>query len=101
MNTLTVTRHGETRMRQRGFRNVDLEVILTHGTDIGHNRIMLKRRDAAKRISELKKEIAMYERLTDKTIVVSENHLVTAYHQAAPVRLPKHQGVHPKRPPSV
>ena len=40
-------------MHQRGFRNADLEVILTYGTNIGHDRIMLKRRDAKKLVGEL------------------------------------------------
>lgn len=43
MTSLTITRHGEVRMSQRCIRQTDLEVILAHGTEVGRNRIMLKR----------------------------------------------------------
>ena len=106
------TRHAEVRMSQRGFRKNDVKVILTHGTDIGRNRIMLlrrdavevirkikkqiaelgrsrtllKERDAAEAIRALKKQIAHIERLTGKVVVVVEGVLVTAYHQTTPIR---------------
>ena len=48
MTRLTITRHGEIRMSQRGIRKTDLEVLLNHGTEISRDRIMLKKRDAAK-----------------------------------------------------
>ena len=86
MTDLTITRHGHVRMSQRGIRQADLEVILMHGTDIGRNRIMLKRRDAAEAIRTLKKQITNIERLTDKVLVVEDGRLVTAYHQSTPVR---------------
>ena len=81
MTTLIMTRHGETRLSQRGFRKTDLEVLLAHGTDIGRNRIMLRRRDAAELIRDLKQQIAKIERLTDKVLIVVEGRIVTAYHQ--------------------
>ena len=31
MTGLTITRHGEIRMSQRGIREIDLEVLLTYG----------------------------------------------------------------------
>ena len=86
MTALTITRHGETRMSQRGIREIDLDVLLAHGTEIGRGRIMLKKRDAAKVIQNLKKQIANIERLTDKVLVVTGGHLITAYHQESPIR---------------
>ena len=86
MTTLTITRHGETRMSQRGIRETDLEVLLAHGTEIARDRIMLKKRDAARVIRDLKKKITNIERLTDKVFVVADGHLITAYHQASPIR---------------
>ena len=87
MTNLTITHHGETRMSQRGIRETDLDVLLTHGTDIGRDRIMLMQRDAAKVIRALKKQIANVERLTNKVLVVVDGHLITAYHQTTPIRL--------------
>ncbi len=86
MTALPITRHGQSRMQQRGIRLADLDVLLTHGTDIGRDRIMLRTRDAAKIIRSLKKQIAKIERLTDKVLVVPEGELVTAYHQTDPIR---------------
>ena len=86
MAALSITRHARSRMSQRGIRETDLEVILTHGTEIGRDRIMLKKRDAAKVIQDLKKQIANVERLTDKVLVVEEGQLITAYHQTTSIR---------------
>lgn len=66
----------------------DLEVLLAHGTDIGRDRIMLRRRDAARLIRSLKKEISKIERLTGKVLVIADGQLVTAYHPSTPTRPP-------------
>ncbi len=86
MTDLTITRHSETRMAQRGIRETDLTILLTHGAEIGRNRIMLRKRDAADEIRSLKKRIADLERLKNKVLVVSDSLLVTAYHQTKPIR---------------
>lgn len=54
---------------------------MVYGTDIGEERIMLKKRDAADAIHRLKKEMAAIERLTGKVAVVADGRLVTTYHQ--------------------
>ena len=96
MTALTITRHGEARMSQRGIRKSDLEVLLLHGTDIGRDRIMLRKRDAAKLVRNLKKQIAEIERLTDKVLIVADGKLVTVYHQATPIR-PSFPGIRQPR----
>ena len=80
MTDLTITRHAETRMSQRGIRESDLDILLAHGTEIGPGRIALRKRDAQETIRRLKKRIANIERLTGKVLVVTEGRLVTAYH---------------------
>ena len=89
MTSLAITRHAEARMSQRGIRETDLDFLLVHGTDMGADRIMLMKRDAAKAIRDLKKRIADVERLTGKVIVVAEGCLVTAYHEAGRTRRPR------------
>lgn len=86
MIDLNISRHGNVRMAQRGIRGADLEDILAYGTDIGRNRIMLRKRDAAEAVRTLKRQIANIERLTDKVLVVADGQLVTAYHQSTPIR---------------
>ena len=85
MTDLTITRHGEIRMSKRGIRETDVKVLQIHGTKIGQDRIMLKKRDAAKAIQALKKQIAHIERLKGKVIVVANGHLITAYHRTKPI----------------
>ena len=86
MTGLLITRHGEARMSQRGIRKADLDLILAHGSDIGRDRIVLIKRDAAKAIQTLKQQIARIERLTDKVLVVEDGRLVTTYHPTRPIR---------------
>ncbi len=73
-------------MSQRGIRKTDLDLLLAHGTDISRDRIMLRKRDAAELIRNLKRLIANIERMTDKVLVVADGQLVTAYHQTTPIR---------------
>ena len=97
MNNLHITRHAETRMSQRGLRKSDLDVILALGTGIGRDRIMLMKQDAVKEIESLKKQIANIERLTGKVLVVSDGHLVTAYHETGRSRPPKRRAARRRR----
>ena len=82
MSGLAITRHGASRMAQRGIRKRDLDLLMTYGSEISADRIMLRNRDAALAIEEHKKRIAAIERLKGKVIVVADGGLVTTYHQA-------------------
>ncbi|MDE2824248.1 MAG: DUF4258 domain-containing protein [Chloroflexota bacterium] len=97
MTSVFITRHGQARLSQRGIRQTDLDLVLAHGTEIGCDRIMLMARDAAKLIRARKQEIAKIERLTGKVLVVSNGHLVTAYHQTTPSRPSRRRSKHRRR----
>lgn len=86
MTSVLVTRHAHARLSKRGIREADVDLVLTHGTEVGQDRIMLMAKDAANLIRARKREIAKIERLTGKVLVVSDGHLITAYHQARPSR---------------
>ena len=86
MTGIAVTRHGAARLSQRGIRRSDLDILLAHGAETGPHRFMLRRRDAAKVICDLKRQIARLERLAGKEVVVADGRLVTAYHRARPIR---------------
>ena len=86
MKEIRITRHGEIRMAQRGINGSDLELVLTLGTKVGRDRIMLKKRVAAETVQTLKNLIAQVERAKGKLFVVKEGRLVTAYHQTKPIR---------------
>jgi hypothetical protein len=100
MITLHPCLHGQARLRQRGFRSNDHELIFTHGKAINDNEIVmpetvaaheialrqqkidtLKRRGVASNaeIVALKREIHQFERIRNRKIVVDRDVLVTAY----------------------
>ena len=89
MTSLDITRHGEARMSQRGFRRSDLDVLLALATEMGGDRLMLRARDADRAIAELKRRMAMLQRLRNTVLVISEGSLVTAYHQTTSVQPPR------------
>ena len=89
MTRIPTTKHAQARMRQRGLRKTDPELILEYGTEIGQDRIMLREQDADKAIQSRKREIAILERLKNKVVVVSDGRLITAYHATAAFR-PSH-----------
>ena len=56
MSTLILSRHAETRLRQRGMRSSDPGFILRCGSEIGgdiHDVYFLKRKDAKREIGRL------------------------------------------------
>ena len=57
---------------------------------------MLKYRDTAALIRNLKKQIANVEHLIDKILIVADGQLITTYHQTASIRPPT---VGPQGPP--
>lgn len=108
MNTLVLSRHAETRMRQRGMRPSDLELVWRYGSAIGdddHEVYFLKHKDAQGEIDRLngeirrqtraqgpsahmdrerethhlKLEIHMLERLRGRKLVVAGGTVVTCY----------------------
>lgn len=86
MTGIAITRHGEARMSQRGIRRSDLDTLLAHGAEVSPDRFMLRKRDAARLIRGLRKQISALERLTGKEAVVADGRLVTVYHRTKPDR---------------
>ena len=79
MNDVIATRHGETRMRQRGMRNGDADLILACGTQVEDETWLLRERDVCRKIEALKREIRALERLKNHKVVVRDGRIVTAY----------------------
>ena len=63
MNNFISTRHGATRMRQRGMKNGDVALILAHATQVDNETWMLLERDANHAIKNRKQELQALERL--------------------------------------
>lgn len=78
-NLLHVSEHSRIRMKQRGLRPEDVDFIVRHGTRCGDKQY-LSRSDVNWLINEAKQTIARASRLKGKTVVVSDDTIVTVYH---------------------
>jgi len=79
MNTLTISKHAEIRMRQRGLRCSDLDLILHCGSEIRDGTYFLSRKDAEREICRRKREIQALERLQGQKVIVADETVVTCY----------------------
>lgn len=73
------SRHATRRMRQRGFKEAQIDLVMRYGTPVDGGAFLLRRVDAEREIVARKKEIETLERLRDCKVVVSDGVLVTAY----------------------
>ena len=83
MLDLELTRHGEARMRQRGYRDADVALVLNAATMVADDAYILTNQDAAREIARRKREIQLLERLRGSKIIVKGTTLVTLYHATA------------------
>lgn len=75
----TITAHAEARMRQRGLRDADIELIIATASQVAPDAYLLTRADAEREIARRKLEIQQIERLRDCKIVVAGGTVVTCY----------------------
>ena len=80
MDGITYSNHACQRMQQRGFRERDIDLLMTCGTQIYDDSILLSDKDAAREIERRKHEIQALERLRGCRVVISEGVVVTCYH---------------------
>ncbi len=88
MLDLHMTNHAEARMRQRGFRKADVDLVLSVATCVGEDAFFLTDQDASREIERRKREIQQLERLRGSKIIVAGDALITLYHA---VRKPQRQ----------
>lgn len=74
-----LTRHAETRRRQRGFKKTDVSGIIEYGEEQRDGTIVVLDRDIQRRIEEMRQEIVRLERLRGATAVVAGGRIVTLY----------------------
>ncbi len=80
MTELTLTRHAEARMRQRGLRDADIPVLLAVATPLAHDAWLVRDADAEREIARRKREIEQLQRLRGCKIVVSDDAIITVCH---------------------
>ena len=90
------THHAEARMRQRGFRNADIGLVLSVATRVADDAFFLSDKDATREIERRRREIQQLERLRGTKVIVEGESLVTIYHnsgKAASAQGRKHRRV--------
>ena len=80
MTDLSLTRHAERRMRQRGLRDNDLLHLLGAATPVGDDAWLVTNADVTREIARCKREIEQLQRLRGCKIVISCGVVVTIYH---------------------
>lgn len=75
----TLTRHAEVRIRQRAFRESDVDVLLEHGSEMPDDTLTLTDHDVQEAISILKQKITRLERLRGMTAVLIDGRVITVY----------------------
>lgn len=75
-----MTDHAEMRKQQRGFRNVDMDLLLSLGEPCGREGYRVSRQSAQCEIARLKAQIQQIERLAGSIAVVCEGSVVTVHH---------------------
>lgn len=71
--------HAQQRLQQRGLTEMDIDLILQHGTET-RDGYYLRRRDIAEAEKEFRKLINQLTRLAGKYVVVDGDTVITAYH---------------------
>jgi hypothetical protein len=79
MKDLTLTRHAELRMRQRGLRDSDLSLLFCAATPLGGDAYLMTNADAEREIAQRKREIQQIERLRGLKVIVPGDVVVTIY----------------------
>lgn len=79
MHDLRFTQHAETRMRQRGFRNADVDLVLSVATRVADDAFFLSDRDAAREIGRCRRKIQQLERLRGTKLVIEGQTVITLY----------------------
>lgn len=75
-----MTDHAEMRKQQRGFRNADIDLLLSLGEPCGCEGLQLSRQAAQHEIAQLKAQIHRIERLAGSIAVVCEGSMITVHH---------------------
>ncbi len=75
-----ITEHAEKRKQQRGFRDADIDLLLSLGEPCGRDGYRFTHRTARNEIERLKAQIQQIERLAGSIAIVCEGSVVTVHH---------------------
>jgi hypothetical protein len=67
-------------MRQRGFRNADVNLVISVATRVADDAFFLSDKDAAREIERRRHEIQQLERLRGTKLILEGQNVITLYH---------------------
>ena len=80
MTDISYTPHAEMRMQQRGICEKDIPLIIALGTQVDNETWFMRKRDVARGIETLKREIQKLRRLENCKVVMRGEQVITSYH---------------------
>ncbi len=80
MNDVRITRHAETRIRQRGYRERDIQFFLAIATEVKKGEFLCTDKDCAREIEKRKVEIRQLEHLRGTKVIMNGDDVITIYH---------------------
>lgn len=86
MKDAVLTVHARERIRQRGFRERDISVLLQCGSRMVDGTLMLTDRDVQREVEIRRKQITDLERLRGMTGVIAGDRIVTVYRNTRRLR---------------
>ena len=81
IHDLSLTCHAETRIRQRGIRDADVDLLFEIGEWVSDDALQITRRCANHEITKLRHKIQQIERLCGTKLILEEGTLITVYHE--------------------
>lgn len=76
---LSLCDHANARIRQRGFSESDVELIVSLGTQVEDGAVLFRKQDVDREIRDLKRRIQSLHRLKNAKAVVNGATVVTVY----------------------
>jgi hypothetical protein len=77
--SIELTGHGQIRLRQRGFHEEDLAILLRYGSGMKDGTLTLTNRDIEQVIHTMRQRITRIERLRGMTAVLANGRVITVY----------------------
>ena len=72
------SKHAQTRARQRGYRDSDIDFVIQHGTNVDDGSFLTDG-DVHRAIEKRKQEIQQFSRLKGTVVILRENVVLTVY----------------------
>lgn len=77
---LSFSQHAQTRMRQRGLSERDVEIIVRCGSIVRRGLRLLRGQDIEHEMKQLKRRIQDLERLRNCAVVMEDDRVITCYY---------------------